>query len=229
MIISKEKGGFVYKSFDENGMDNGNMVAIQNRLKQLITPETTYVDLGAHIGTMSIPVIAATKPKKAILVEANPNVIAVLQENCQVNLSGQDFVVVNKAVCDKDEMIDFHVCEKADSSSMAREDLMKIPPTKVQGVTLDTLLADIDEPIVMKVDIEVAELLMWKGMNICRSKIKHMVMEWFPNAMPLGWAAELLQRIHESNYHIMLHSGEVLSDSTIMVFGKEDLWLRSNT
>ncbi|MEK9207452.1 MAG: FkbM family methyltransferase [Patescibacteria group bacterium] len=228
MIQLNYKEGFNYKSLDGNGLSNGNMPEIQDRLKKLITHDMVYVDCGAHIGTMSIPVIAATRPQRSILVEANPEVIGLLKENCELNLLEQDVLIVNKAVCDRDEEIDFYVLhEKSDSSSMVRENIMKVPSIRVPGVTLDTLLKDVEGEIVMKVDIEAAELLMWKGMSKVRPKIRHIVMEWFPNGTPAGWCEELLKLIHQSNYEILLHSGEALKDSEIMAFGKEDLWLRS--
>lgn len=220
-----EKDGFTFISFNGNGLDNGNMKEIQSRLKQLVTPDTVYVDCGAHIGTMSIPIIAETKPKLAILIEANPGVIPLLEGNCKTNIPEQKVLILNRAICDRDEEVDFFVLqEKADSSSMVREDIMKVSPIKVQGTTLDTLLSDY-ENIVMKVDIECAELLMWKGMTKVRPK--HIVIEWFPHGSPAGWCEELLALIHKNNYEILLHSGEALKDEEIMAFQKEDLWLRS--
>ena len=227
-ILSKEKDGQVFKSIDGNGMENGNMDGIQARLCQLITEDTVFVDCGAHIGTMSIPVVVKCKPKKAIFIEANTDVVGLLQENCQANLQTL-FTVVHAAVCDKDGEVDFHIIkEKGDSSSMVREDLKKIPPTTVPAITLDTLLENETSPIVMKVDIEGSEWLMWQGMGKVRPKIKHMVMEWFPAAMPGGWKEQLLAAIHKSDFHIMLFSGENITDQKIMELGKDDLWLRSN-
>ncbi len=227
-IVTQQKHQFTYKSDNGNGMINGNMDGIQDRLKKNTKQTDVYVDLGAHIGTMSIPVVMKCKPVKSIFVEANPKVIPLLVDNIKGNLPGLECEVLNLAICDVDAEVDFRVIEeKADSSSMNREGMDMIPPTRVQGMTLNTLLRDVPGEFSMKVDIETAEVLMWRAADQVAPRIREMVMEWFMSAMKVEQAKELLALIRQNNFMICDFNGKELDDDRLLSFGKEDLWLRN--
>lgn len=227
MVVEKEKDGFIYQTFDENGFINGNMTEIQERLKKEVRADDIFVDLGAHIGTMSIPVIAAVRPRKSILVEANPGVIPLLKANVEKNLPGLDVEVVNAVICDRDEMVDFSILtEKADSSSFVRQDIVDGgKKVQVQGMTLARLLRDIQKDVYMKVDIECAELLMFKGMGTKAKYIRGMVMEWFRSAISEENAKELLLQIYGAGFQIYTLDRHPMKLQQLMESTKDDILL----
>lgn len=227
MITIHEKGDFSYQTIDGKGLDNGNMPLIQERLIHYCRSTDVYVDLGAHIGSMSIPVVAAVKPILAIFVEANPTAIPLLEENCKNNLPEQNVLVLNRVVCDRDELVTFSVLtEKEDSSSFVRPDIIRGgKPVEVLGATLDTLLEDIHGEFFMKVDIECAEFLMWKGMDKVIPRIRGMIMEWFMNDMTKENAQELLNMIRAKDFMVVSLDGQDISDEKLLAAGKEDIVL----
>lgn len=225
MIMTQGKDGFTYQSLDGNGMDNGNMNVLQDKLIHFALPDDIYVDLGAHIGTMSIPVIKATKPKLAILVEANPDVFPLLQENVRINLPDQNVRVVHAAICDHDGETPFSMLiEKSDSSSMVRPDIVRGGRSVVvPAMTVDTLLKDTEGDVFMKVDIECAETLMWQGINDSAKRIRGMIMEWFQNAITEEEGHALWKIINDKGFQIFTLLGVPWQEDKLVASHKEDV------
>lgn len=226
-IIENEKEGFSFKSIEGNGMENGNMSLIQRKLIARAKGCDTFVDLGAHIGTMSIPVIAKIRPKKSILVEANSDVIPLLKENVAKNLPDLDVEVIHAAICDTDGPVQFAMLEeKSDSSSMYREDVVRGGKKEdVLGMTLDSLMAKTEGSVFLKVDIECAEILMFRALK-STARISGMIIEWFRNAYSEADAKELLGLIRSHGFEVFDLEREPLSDEALMQMGKEDLYLK---
>ena len=139
-----------------------------------------FIDIGAHIGWIAIPVILATKPSKIILVEPSNYAAKLLKKNLEDN-GIKDFEIIKALVSDKIGKAEYRGGKSPAHGSMFMGEGSVTKPT----VTIDSIVEKykIDKPIVMKMDIELAEPLAWKGMNKCIPLIKAVNMEFMSDKM----------------------------------------------
>jgi len=92
----------------------------------------------------------------------------------------ENIIVLNNAICDKNEPIMFYEGSTSQTNNIIGHD-MNFRPNKengmVNGLRLDTLLNDVPIINLVKIDVEGAELLVLKGMEGVIDKIKHIVLE----------------------------------------------------
>ncbi len=123
-----------------------------------------YIDIGANIGSITIPVIKNKKNVKVICIEASRSVYSYLEANCRTNKL-ENIVLINKAISDKDdEVMNFYSPTGQFGKGHFSNDLND-EMEKVSTIRLDTLLKkyDITKPDFIKVDIEGYEYYAFKS------------------------------------------------------------------
>jgi FkbM family methyltransferase len=69
-----------------------------NLILALAEPGTTYFDVGANIGLLSVPVLAARTGVKVVSIEASPNTLPFLTKTHAVARRREDWTVIGAAV-----------------------------------------------------------------------------------------------------------------------------------
>ena len=133
-------------------------------LISMLPANGVFLDLGANIGSISIPVCKKRPDVKAIGVEASPRVFGYLRNNIRLN-NLTNIEVLNRAILDTDgrEVDFFTPAEKYGKGSLSP--LFTNEGTSVVTITIDALLkqrglARVDA---IKIDIEGFEYYAFKG------------------------------------------------------------------
>ncbi len=155
-----------------------------DRLKRYITSESTVLIVGAHIGSLAIPVSKLCK--KVIAIEANPHTYDLLTMNIALN-HAENCEAVNLAANDKAAHIDF-LLSRANSGGSKR--VPKVwhhmyyydnPKTiSVTAVRLDDYLKDQRFDLIV-MDIEGSEYFALKGMQRILNHSKVLIVEFLPH------------------------------------------------
>jgi FkbM family methyltransferase len=170
-IVVKGKYGCVYKipNIRENiGFDiyiNGLFEEDTIHFILNNTPRNgILIDIGANIGSITIPVCKLRSDIKAICIEASPRVYSYLEFNKESN-QANNCSIVNMAVTDTDaQVVNFYSpVEKFGKGSLSS--VFTSNAERVETITLDTLLEqkNIDQVDFMKVDIEGYEYFAFRG------------------------------------------------------------------
>ena len=202
MIINKHLQPYNLECYSENDLDNGNMTLIIDRLLEEVGSDDIFIDAGAYIGAMSVPVVAQKKPYLTVAIEPNTKAFPILDRNLNKFSGTARFHTWNAPVCENDGMVLF---QQADNTgSLTRKyDKKFFPKDERIGMTIDRVLA-MDNPehrkVVIKMDIEMSEPRAWKGMKNSFDDIKCVIMEFFFQ----GW--------REQNMDALEFYDEIVSD-----------------
>lgn len=126
-------------------------------LRRLQDVDYTFIDAGANFGFWSVLASApAFGSKRALAIEASAETFAVLTRNREAN-AGR-FEIFRNAIFDKDDVeLGFSA-----GHHTTRQLTEGTAPETVRTITLDTLCAkaavDLTRPVVLKLDVEGAEL-----------------------------------------------------------------------
>lgn len=153
-------------------------------LKPHIASDSRVLIVGAHVGTLAIPISKLCKD--VVAIEANPVTYDLLKINIALN-SASNCQAINIAASDKDENIEF-LLGRANSGGSKRVPKIKKfvyyydNPKKisVKAVSLDKYLEEKDFDIVV-MDIEGSEYFALQGMQEILSKCKLLVVEFLPH------------------------------------------------
>jgi len=171
-------------------------------LNSLITPNTTYFDVGANIGLLSTPFLFQEPTCKVISLEPSPNAAPFLKKTIQNSRYRDRWLLVEKAAGDtvgetifsisSPDLGAFDGVKNTKRAKMIRD--IKVPLT-----TLDHEWEILGKPkvSVIKVDVEGAEPAVISGaLSLIESEKPCMLVEW--NATNLagnGYEAELILKI----------------------------------
>jgi FkbM family methyltransferase len=110
------------------------------------------VDLGAHMGEFSEEISKMYSPEKIIMVEPHPELYRQLPQNMKS---------INAAITPDGEDVVFHISKRKDACSIFKEVsgyFGKITDSfAVPGITLRSIIDDLDRVDLLKIDIEGAE------------------------------------------------------------------------
>ena len=169
---------------DEIGDTGGaDAIKIAQWLIRRTDADKVFIDCGAHIGAVGIPVALKTSPHLAIFVEPDSRAFKVLEQNVkEANL--KNYLLINKAIADKTGTVTLNLGTLAAHSSLViGKDKKQI---EVEAITIDDIIEAYAEKrrVVIKMDIEAAEPLAWQGMQKHLDQIDAMAMEYMAEYIP---------------------------------------------
>lgn len=154
------------------------------RINQFITTESNVLVVGAHIGSLVIPI--AKNCNKVVAIEANPNNFDLLKTNVHLNNS-ENVTIHNIAASSKQETIKFQMNVVNSGGSkrlpknneyMYRYDRPEV--IEVQAYSLDDYLDEHTFDLVL-IDIEGSEYFAMQGMEKILSNCTTLIVEFLPH------------------------------------------------
>jgi len=153
----------------------------------LVSDNGSILDIGANAGHYTAFLAKKNPKSKIISVEASENIFNILKENCELNKL-ENVSLYNLAVSDEDdELLDFFERESLSTTQKEHLEFWHVPleqirRTQVKTITIDSLIKkeNLDKVILLKIDIEGAEVLALKGASsaLQEKKIKNMIIEY---------------------------------------------------
>lgn len=156
-------------------------------LLSLVEDDSCVYIIGAHIGTLAIPV--AGKAKSVIAFEANPATFEFLSWNAQLNLL-HNTTVYNYAIFNEEKELSFYQNKANTGGSKIKPSTDHFwynydqPETiTVCGKILDNFVRDKghDFPSLIIMDIEGAEYAALKGASECLRHCRYLYIEFMPH------------------------------------------------
>tara|TARA_B100001778_G_scaffold44276_1_gene32115 strand:+ start:982 stop:1821 length:840 start_codon:yes stop_codon:yes gene_type:complete len=154
------------------------------RINQLITTKSNVLIVGAHIGSLVIPI--AKNCNKVVAIEANPNNFNLLKTNIHLN-KAENVSIHNIAASSKQETIKFQMNVVNSGGSkrlpknneyMYRYDNPEV--IEVQAYSLDNYLDENNFDLVL-IDIEGSEYFAMQGMTEILTNCNTLIVEFLPH------------------------------------------------
>ena len=154
------------------------------RINQLITTKSNVLIVGAHIGSLVIPI--AKNCNKVVAIEANPNNFNLLKTNIHLN-KAENVSIHNIAASSKQETIKFQMNVVNSGGSkrlpknneyMYRYDNPEV--IEVQAHSLDEYLDENNFDLIL-IDIEGSEYFAMQGMEKILSNCNTLIVEFLPH------------------------------------------------
>lgn len=146
-----------------------------------VRPEDTFLDIGAYLGFMSVAVAHFVKPKYIVAVEPDRRGFVMLEKNLAPY---PNCAIVNQLVLDdaRTQKMYLNLDNPAQNSIYPRQDLENKATERMTSTTVDRLFEQfrIDGPAVLKIDVEMAEPLVWRGMQKSLPQIRAFLIEYQP-------------------------------------------------
>lgn len=154
------------------------------RLKPHLGPNCRVLVVGAHVGTLAIPV--ARLCKEVVAIEANPAIFELLLANIALNAT-TNCRAINIAASDNDQTIEFLLSQTNSGGSKRVPKVRKYMyyydrprAIAVHAVRLDDLLMGETFDVVV-MDIEGSEYFALRGMQVLLSRCRLLVVEYVPH------------------------------------------------
>jgi FkbM family methyltransferase len=181
-----------------------------NLILALVEPGTTYFDVGANIGLLSVPVLAVRPLVKVVSIEASPDTLHFLRKTHAVARRREDWTVIGAAVGSENGEADFWSGGGAMGAFDGLRDTGRggrKSPVRVARLTLDQIWETCGCPAtsVVKMDIEGGEYGALQGAKSMIAQERPVfIVEWTDlNLYAYGITAErILQLCAETGYAI---------------------------
>lgn len=161
-------------------------------LSKILRKDSTYVDVGANIGTLVLKgAMLVGKDGHVIAIEAHPRTFKILESNLKLN-NCNNIELINSAVGNKKGTVYFSDIKADDTNKILTESEKGI---KVQIETLDVLLNHINHIDLLKIDVEGFEKQVFEGGKATLNKSKLIFFESYEK--------------NYSNYDY--HTGDIIS------------------
>lgn len=148
-------------------------------LQKLVKEGEVVFDIGANIGFYTLIFSKLVGEKgKVYAFEPDPINFSILKKNIEAN-NIHNVILVNKAVSDKNEEVNFYIYESNTSgNSLFAENLNTVPSRsiKVEAIRLDKYFKKDIKVDFIKMDIEGAEPRALKGMARILGKSKNLIL-----------------------------------------------------
>lgn len=153
-------------------------------LGSTLNSDQVYIEIGAHIGHIATPVIQRAKPKLSLLVEPHPASCVYLKLNLEKYAVGTKWHIIQKMAMDKVGRADYWYFENSPPHGSLYKRTQDALRWEMETVTVDSLIEEYglqNETIRMKIDAEMAEPFIWKGMKKYMNNIFFIIMEFMPH------------------------------------------------
>ena len=170
--------GYKLRNYGSYGLDE------ITRINQLITTKSNVLIVGAHVGSLVIPI--AKNCNKVVGIEANPNNFNLLKTNIHLN-KAENVSIHNIAASSKQETIKFQMNIVNSGGSkrlpknneyMYRYDNPEV--IEVQAHSLDDYLDENNFDLVL-IDIEGSEYFAMQGMTKILANCNTLIVEFLPH------------------------------------------------
>jgi FkbM family methyltransferase len=124
----------------------------------------TFIDVGANIGSISIPIARMRPDARIVSIEANPTVFDTLTRNIDINRA-TNIAALRELVGANSNTTDFYRVPASHFGMGSIGPQIGVRPVSLQQSTLDDVLAgqSIKQVDVIKIDVEGAELSVLQG------------------------------------------------------------------
>jgi FkbM family methyltransferase len=183
-------GSHLFERVCEEGVFEPAMIAA---IDSLVRPGTTYFDVGANIGLMSIPILASGKDCSVVSFEPSPSSLPFLErtrERCSHRTRWQ---IVGKAAAERAGQAEFSLGAPGNDAFEGFLDTGRRPEARratVEVTTIDHVWNELGRPAVsvIKSDTEGAELRVLQGARQCIEACRPAILiEWnATNLKPYG-------------------------------------------
>lgn len=139
-----------------------------------------FIDVGAQLGYMSVLVQYFVSPRLHIAIEPDPRTVEILDWNLKTNTPNGNYKIIPKLCLDRagfKQDLFLNSENPAQNSIFDRSPDYQTQKIAVETTTIDELLKDTEGDVVLKIDAEFSEPLIWKGMQESLPRIKCMIME----------------------------------------------------
>ncbi len=153
-------------------------------LRTLVKPGSTYFDIGANIGLMSIPILRNTPDVTVVSVEPSPNTLPYLMRTVNSSEFIGRWLVIDKAFGNRLDTVDFHMARPGLGALDGLADTKRTETVKairVSMTTLDHAWETLGRPTVsvIKIDVEGAETKVLQGAIQCINQERPFILtEW---------------------------------------------------
>jgi FkbM family methyltransferase len=153
-------------------------------LQHLVKPHTTYLDIGANIGLMAIPILNACPDCLVVSFDPSPNSLPYLRRTVSESRFADRWTIVPRALSDSRGQAEFCLASKELSMFDGLRDTHRV--TVAQSVTVDVSTLDAEwerlgRPAVsaIKCDVEGNELAILNGAGALLDRDRPFVLvEW---------------------------------------------------
>ena len=159
-------------------------------LQAMTLPDTWLFDVGANLGLMSIPVLAAQPKANVLSFEPSKNSLPYLRRSIAESPYGDRWQLVPKAVGERSGRVGFALASPENALFDGLLDTARVAvscETEVEMTTLDTEWERLGRPAVsaIKIDVEGAELRVLDGAARClASQRPALLLEWSATNLP---------------------------------------------
>jgi len=155
-------------------------VAESDQLRALLRPGMTFLDVGAHVGYMTLLGVRAVGPSgRVIAVEASPANVALLRRNLKAN-GAADVEVVAAAASDRSGILGLSLSPWNTGDNRAYA-VPEMPVVEVRAVRLDDVLAADVHIDVVKLDTQGTDHRAVRGMAATIARCRPvLVVEFWP-------------------------------------------------
>jgi FkbM family methyltransferase len=196
-------------------------------LERELTPESTFVDIGANMGWFTL--LGASIARRVIAIEPNHNNVQLIYHSLLAN-SFTNVQVLEYAVTDEPRLLQLNFLRS--NGSVAAIDEALEATTIVRGDSLDNLLSDVDHVDVMKMDIEGHEPIALRGMGKILTRFRPVLLaEFHPMAIRAnsgGEPAEFLKSLSGYGYDLAVIRHDGAETAPLDVAGILDEWENLN-
>lgn len=181
--------------------------AERDALRKFLDPKLPVVELGACLGIVScLTNQRLRQPENHVVVEANPAMLPLLEQNRERN--GCRFQIVHSALAYGVETITFNVSTNVLASSLYGEPERSVT---VPTVTLQGLLDQYDfERATLVCDIEGAELqLVEHELPVLSKRIKTIIIETHERIVGVKPTTQMFARLQAAGFAVVQQDGDV--------------------
>src|SRR3990167_6094739 len=195
------------------------------------SPGDIFIDCGAHIGRVSVPV--AEKGIQVIAIEACLESAEILRQNLAPY---KNAVVIEKVFFVREGEVAFTVALDSYIQSSVFD---RFTPNReavrtefLPSTTLHTILKKFPKGnVVIKMDVELAERFVWEGLGRSKKRVKAVCMEFMPTILRADAKVdpkEFMDRIRIDGFDVLNLDGTEISEEELFspTGSKIDLYLK---